>query len=368
MEEPVEVCGWLCRVLILTLSIVNPGISKKNDCQVSNPIGDYMSTKTCERQRDLLTMFTTFKPSEDRNIIHGNVIKNWAAISDDVILYTSSDDVGGKRTMVEAINYGWTVHAAPRTNPYNLPFVKDMFLDASALSQSEFVGYSNGDILFTANLRATLVAILHSVDPREVFIIGRRKNVLLRQRTLHLEDHVQMVADVEAEDYLDVAIDYFIFHQETSFPFGDLPDLVVGRSRYDNFLVSKASASGMMVVDASETITALHQTGTDGNLSGHMGKGAKWNINILGSFNYLTGSLKAATHRTVFENGAIRITGNNGEKTKAKLTQKGWVPSKFKVQNIFEKDATANWPTYVSVSIICRHGIKAYHVIMQTYN
>lgn len=258
----------------------------------------------------LLTLFTTFRPDESRNVIHKNVIKNWAALGCDVSNLLYSSEIDGLWQEL-AVDNGWELVSVPRENPHGLPFVRDMFEDARDRSRAEFYGYSNGDILFSDGLLKTLRA-LDSIrlSNDRMLIIGIRKNFHSHNRTVFTIEEVKRIAATEGEDYLDVAIDFFIFHKNAAFPYHLVPDLVVGRSRYDNFLVSLAVSDGMTVVDASETLIALHQTGLDGNLSGHQGDGRKWNIDLLGpGFNYFRGSLKAATHRTIFnKNGEIEVT------------------------------------------------------------
>lgn len=62
-----------------------------------------------------------------------------------------------------------------------------------------------------------------------------------------------------------------------------MPDFVVGRRAYDNWLVDHAfHNTNIVLIDASRTILALHLTTGDGNKAGHH-KGAdnNWNVNVL---------------------------------------------------------------------------------------
>ncbi|KAK3599737.1 hypothetical protein CHS0354_037210, partial [Potamilus streckersoni] len=54
------------------------------------------------------------------------------------------------------------------------------------------------------------------------------------------------------------AEDYFI--TSTSYPWKDIPDIVIGRRAYDNWLVLNARTMMHRVLDATETILAVHQT------------------------------------------------------------------------------------------------------------
>jgi hypothetical protein len=52
-------------------------------------------------------------------------------------------------------------------------------------------------------------------------------------------------------------IDYFVFRR--GFYLGQLPELVIGRVHWDQWLVWKAQQLGAIVVDASDAAMAIHQ-------------------------------------------------------------------------------------------------------------
>jgi len=85
------------------------------------------------------------------------------------------------------------------------------------------------------------------------------------------------------------AEDYFIFSRGAAPPWYRLPGFVVGRRAYDNWLVNHAfHDQGLDMIDASNTILAVHLTATDGNAAGH-NKGADNDHNII-LLNPATGS------------------------------------------------------------------------------
>jgi len=56
--------------------------------------------------------------------------------------------------------HGWTVLEAPRVSTAGVPYLKEMYVDASRqLVNCTFYGYSNGDILYTRDLLGTLHAV-----------------------------------------------------------------------------------------------------------------------------------------------------------------------------------------------------------------
>ena len=64
---------------------------------------------------------------------------------------------------------------------------------------------------------------------------------------------------------------------------------MLGHRGYDNWLVQHALKSNISVLDATETIHALHQTGSDGNYAGHHHVHADYNIKILPPFSAALG-------------------------------------------------------------------------------
>ena len=76
--------------------------------------------------------------------------------------------------------------------------------------------------------------------------------------TLALQKGKQFVAG--GIDYLSVA--------NNKFPWQHIPDLVIARNGYDNFVVATAIENNVPVVDATSTLLAVHQTDAEGNFAG----------------------------------------------------------------------------------------------------
>lgn len=72
-----------------------------------------------------------------------------------------------------------------------------------------------------------------------------------------------------ARRFQDDAQDFFIVRRGT-FPWPTIPEFVVGRPAYDNWLLDYAEHHDFDTVDLSKTVHAIHQTGVDGNKAGHV--------------------------------------------------------------------------------------------------
>jgi len=134
-------------------------------------------------------------------------------------------------------------------------------------------------------------------------VVGRRTNVRGNDKLLrYLPGDVTELAKKKGQLFMFSAIDYFIM-TSTGYPWHRVPrDVVVGRVGYDNFLVLNALRHRVSVVDATNTITALHQTGRDGNMAGHGGKYAGYNIRQLGRFNFRGGLTSSSQFVTKYAN------------------------------------------------------------------
>ena len=64
-----------------------------------------------------------------------------------------------------------------------------------------------------------------------------------------------------------------------------MADVVVGRPAYDNYLVALAIQQNVTVVDATDTLLAVHKTDQDGNVVGHHNKDKAFNAICIGKFD-----------------------------------------------------------------------------------
>ena len=142
-----------------------------------------------------------------------------------------------------------------------------------------FDAYANGDIVFTKGLVDTLAQVkngwgreIASGARRGVMIVGKRTNVDYHSQNLTNDDEVVQLSKM-GQVFQNDAEDYFLYSRGSR-DWDLIPDFVVGRRAYDNWLVHNAHHDeAMYVIDASDTVLGLHLTAADGNKAGHK-KGA----------------------------------------------------------------------------------------------
>ena len=157
-------------------------------------------------------------------------------------------------------------------------------------------------------------------------VVGRRTNVLLDNNThlLYQPEHVTKLArqrgrlfGADAEDYLFIAFNDFPWHR--------VPDVVVGRPAYDNFLVGIAIEQRVTVVDATATLLALHQTGSDGDFASRWNKDDDVNIIRIGGFNYVIGWTTSARYETRF---TVDEMSNRNKVTVERRKRDAWITTR----------------------------------------
>ena len=214
----------------------------------------------------LLTMFTTMKMKATKHDIFYNTLTIWAQLGPLVRMVVYVDEVDCTEWMITFISHlGWEIRVVPKVHPLiPIPIVRYMFVDAIVNYNSTFYMYANGDMLFDHSLVDTLSAAeTYMTEGEKVFIVGRRSNydIALGQRFNTLSE----VTAASADSMLDhcAAIDYFIT-SAAGYPWKKTPDFVVGRVRFDSWLMAHAIANKLIAIDATNTLLALHQTGMEG--------------------------------------------------------------------------------------------------------
>ena len=252
--------------------------------------------------RPLLTIFTSLRDTPQKFFIHRNVILNWASFGPKVqpVLFGNMSVDSQLRQL--AVAHGWTILPQQRVNSHGTPFLKDMYRLARNLTNSDFYGFCNGDILFNQGLIDTLEGVsTYSSKFNSTLVIGRRYNVNMKENSTELlydSAIVTRIAKQHGKLYFLSAEDYFFIQRPQLFPWHTIKDVVIGRPAYDNYLVGQAIRGGVSVVDATNTIVAMHQTGKEGNLAGSKNKDGGYNKRIIGSYKYTTGLTSSAQYVT----------------------------------------------------------------------
>ena len=263
----------------------------------------------------IITLFTTLRDVKVRERVHNQTLKNWASLAPAVlpVLYLMPND--SEYWTRRATELGWKLEKVPRTRG-GVPIVKDMYNVTAEKYPSPFIGFANADNMFGNSLVETLVGLTQNnkelVHGRMSLIVGRRREITDTKINDTSGEYVDSTAP-RLGLHKTYAQDYFLFGNGGKFHWNRVPDFVVGRLGYDNWLVVMAQRWNITLIDGTQTIHNLHQQGKDGVRSGaSLNKGQnKWlNYEAAGKFSYGGGVTSCAFWRAV--NCSLPITNSNG--------------------------------------------------------
>ncbi|KAK3600959.1 hypothetical protein CHS0354_004168 [Potamilus streckersoni] len=307
---------------------------------VSSPWKQRIREVTKNQTKPLLILFTSWVDSEDKYLVHNLTTLNWLSLRPFIMPIVFTNDTALARVCESA---GWVVMPLRVAAADGIPVLKYMYLDAMRRFESNFYAFANSDILFTDTLVDTLIEIFQnnptsrnstqdnstshhdnsashnptqdiSTSQYHTLIIGRRTNVYnMTMKEGSSWSELTTVAKKRGELFRIDAEDYFI--TSASYPWNDIPEIVIGRRAYDNWLVLNARKQKHQVIDATDTILAVHQTTIHGNFEGMAKNNKDYNLNLLASLykslQYDLGVTVCTEYQTTTNTGNILITSRN---------------------------------------------------------
>jgi hypothetical protein len=204
----------------------------------------------------MVTFFTTAKAFHGHEgIIQRNALQSWRMLHPDVEVIVFGDDPGAAEVCAEL---GLRHEPEVKRKENGTKSVRSVFMRAQEIGRHEGLCYCNCDIVLTRDFRR---AIETATDWRQDFLmIGRRWDVDVTEPIdfgrADWQDVLVARARREGFQRLYYNIDYFAFRRGL---YREIPDLVIGRNWWDQWLVWQARAAGAAVVDASDAVCAVHQ-------------------------------------------------------------------------------------------------------------
>lgn len=202
----------------------------------------------------MLTIFSIPEPfTEKIRRSRKNAINSWRRIQPacEIILF------GGDENVAEfALETGIRHVPDVARSPQGTPLLSDVFAKAQQLAQGDMLMFSNCDMLYFDDLHRAIEA----VSFEQFMMCGRRLD-------LDVPDEVRFDDEARWEElrrslgrfgrmHSPAGIDFFIFPRAMRV---DMPDLVVGRPGWDSWFIWYLRSRGVPVIDATGSISALHQ-------------------------------------------------------------------------------------------------------------
>ena len=205
----------------------------------------------------MLTFFSTPKPFQGHiDVIQRNALESWKRVETDVEIILFGNDEGAAEVCREL-----GIRHVPdvRRNAHGTKYLASIYDQAQELARYDVLCHVNCDILLLDDFARALRQV--AGQPAKFLMSGRRWDVDIREaldfKTSDWPEQVRKLALRTNHQRPPNWIDYFafrkgLFHQQ-------IPEFVIGRPGWDNWLIWFAGSSGAQVVDASSMVCAVHQ-------------------------------------------------------------------------------------------------------------
>jgi len=204
----------------------------------------------------MLTIFACPKHFTDPHIavIQRNAITSWTLIHPPCEIILFGDDEG---TAEVAREFGVRHVPEVARNEFGTPLVNDLFERAQRLALHDHLCYVNADIILMSDFPEAVQRVASQMY--RFLMVGKRRNIELREPIGFATKWEERLRSYACEyGQLDSwgAIDYFVFSREI---WGKIPPFAIGRNAWDNWLIYGARAQRVPVIDATNTVMAIHQ-------------------------------------------------------------------------------------------------------------
>jgi len=204
----------------------------------------------------MLTLFTTAKPFTGHSaVIQCNALESWKRLHPDVEVILFGDDAGAAEVCREL---GLRYEPAIERRKNGTKGLRSIFERAQEIAHHDILCYVNCDIILTSDFLRAIAALAARNAP--FLMVGRRWDVGVTQpldfSQPGWQEAIVQCAHREGFQRLYYNIDYFAFRRGL---YVQIPELVIGRNCWDQWLVWWAWAAGVPVVDVSEVVCAVHQ-------------------------------------------------------------------------------------------------------------
>src|SRR5215510_15033091 len=203
----------------------------------------------------MLTIFATPKPFRGHiAVIQRNAIRSWTLLRPACEIILMGNDEG---TAEIAAEFGLRYVPDVARNTFGTPLVSDLFKQAQQLSVNNLFCYVNSDIILMSDF---MQAIQRVVDQKSRFLlVGHRWNLDVTdvlefkpEWEKKLSSQVKIFATLAPAN----AMDFFVFPRDL---LGEIPPFAIGRPLWDNWMLYRARALSVPLIDATQVVMAIHQ-------------------------------------------------------------------------------------------------------------
>ncbi len=246
----------------------------------------------------MITLFSTPKPFAGHiAVIQRNAIRSWQRVHPDAEIILIGDDSGTEETCREL---GIRHIAGVKKNAHGTKYLASIYDQAQEAARYDLLCHVNCDILLMGDFCRAVERVRN--HPGQFLMAGRRWDVDISRawdfQNPDWEAKLRQLAVETDRQRPPQWIDYFVFSK--GLYYREIPEFVIGRPGWDNWLLWHARARGARVVDASAVVCAVHQNHDysyhpDGEKGVWEGEEAHENFRLLDGNRKLR-TLENATH------------------------------------------------------------------------
>jgi hypothetical protein len=204
----------------------------------------------------MFTIVAIPKPFDDGHIamIQRNALRSWSELEGAEVLLIGDDE-----GVADAARDVGAQHAVEvQKNAYGTPLVSSAFELARKISKQRLLVFVNADIV----LLPDFAEWIRSVRYDDFLLVGQRWNVDVCEPILFDDPDWEKRLRAAAADAGDLSsphwIDYFVLPRESAL-IEAMPPFVIGRPKWDNWMLRQARRLQIPVIDATPVIEVVHQ-------------------------------------------------------------------------------------------------------------
>ncbi len=202
----------------------------------------------------MITLFTTPRAFKDPfNIPQRNAIKSWTLLEPkcEIILF------GNEEGVAEAAKEFGVRHVPEiELNEFGTPVLGWTFNQTRKLASFPLIGQLTGDIIIFGNFTKAA----QKIRKDNFLMVGRRWDLdvpgAVDFNDPDWEEKLKQRFQKEGKMHGPSGSDYFVFPKDA---LGEIPPFIIGSPGWDNWMIYKARALKIPVVDATEEATIIHQ-------------------------------------------------------------------------------------------------------------
>ena len=203
-----------------------------------------------------VALFTCPKSFVDEHIalIQRNAIRSWLELGSAVEVLLVGDDAGVADIAEE---FGILNPREVARNPEGTPQISSIFELARGESASPVLCYVNADIILLPDFLTAVEALGSQLD--RFLMLGQRWDLAvgeLLEFSAGWDSKLRVWLKENGRLHPPAGSDYFVFPRALRL---NVPDFALGRAGWDNWMIFAARAARVPVVDASATVTVVHQ-------------------------------------------------------------------------------------------------------------